>query len=358
MKLIQIVNKAAKVKLDDTVDEWSRRQLLEEISKTYGATAFATGARDFGELTNSADAPDHAADTLDIEINSPGGSVFDGALVHNEILALRARGVYVTATVNTIAASMASVICMAADRVRIVPNGRMMIHDVSLCMAGNADALSKMAKVCDEMSNEIADIYAGKTGKTSAECRSLMKSETWMDAKTCIAEGFADALFDIRQSSPTLQNTSQSHEPMNLLNRLTNPAADEAIAEISALKAQISSAESAHASALADLQGKLDLTQTALQEAATAAADLTAAQASIVTLNGTIATLTADLATAKASASAQATQMVAAAGLIAPLAIEGGQSAGEEKTMTRAEFTALKPVLAMKFIKEGGKIIN
>lgn len=116
MKILTIENKAAKVRLDDQVDEYSRKQLMAEIAKTYGCANIGNVA-EFGEITN---AVDNAIDTLEIEINSPGGSVFDGYLIFNEIKALRARGVVVTATINPLAASMGSVIAMAADTVRIV----------------------------------------------------------------------------------------------------------------------------------------------------------------------------------------------------------------------------------------------
>ena len=62
MNLIQISNKAAKVKIDDTIDSWSRKQLLDEIGKTYGAAKAESGDT-FGGLTNCAS---NAIDTLDV----------------------------------------------------------------------------------------------------------------------------------------------------------------------------------------------------------------------------------------------------------------------------------------------------
>ncbi|MFA9263256.1 MAG: hypothetical protein ACEQSB_08145 [Undibacterium sp.] len=103
MNLIEITNKAGKIKLNDIVMQPVMDRLISEIGKIFGAKAAENGDYS-GELTNCAE---NAVDTLEIEIHSPGGSVLDGYVLYNEILGLRKRGVHVTATVNSLAASMA-----------------------------------------------------------------------------------------------------------------------------------------------------------------------------------------------------------------------------------------------------------
>ena len=105
MNAIEITNKSGKIRLNDVVVKPVIDQLIDEIGKLFGAKAVADGA-DFGEITNCAE---NAIDTLEIEINSPGGSIFDGYTIYNEIRSLRDRGVEVTATIIGMAASMASV---------------------------------------------------------------------------------------------------------------------------------------------------------------------------------------------------------------------------------------------------------
>lgn len=353
MKILKIENKAAKVTLDDGIDEYSRKELMREIAKTYGASA--AGNAEFSELTACVE---NEVDTLEIYLNSPGGSVFDGYVIHNELLGLRARGVHVTAKVQ-LAASMASVIAMAADSVQMLPNGRMMIHDASIAIRGNAKQLSKAAALVDGISDEIAEIYSGRTGKTVAEMRGLMLEETWMDSKTAVALGFADGVFDIRATD------GKTASNMSLLARLTNPSADEAVERIAALEAQISTTEADNAAAIATLTANLATAENALQEAATLKAELETATGSLTTANLAIqacalqiADLESDLAAAKNSTAQQAVEIAAAAGVSAPLNIEGGENAAPEATLTREEFTNLKPGNAMKFIKSGGKIIN
>ena len=189
MKILQIENKAAKLKLTEQVDKWSMDELCQEIERVYGAQAHASGA-DFGEITNCIEA---AADTLEIEIHSPGGSVLDGYRLFNSITALRARGVHVTAHV-TLAASMASVIAMAADRIHMRKGARMMIHEASAGSHGNAAEHRNRAELLESISDEIAGIYAQRTGIPQDEIRASMKKETWMNGEQAVALKFiADA---------------------------------------------------------------------------------------------------------------------------------------------------------------------
>ena len=127
MKLLTIENRVAKVRLNDAVTPWSADDLIADIERSYGQKAVAENMT-VGTLQCSAD---EALETLEIEINSPGGSVLDGYRVYNSLMQMRGRGVEIIATVNTLAASMGSVILMAANKVRIVEGGRIMIHEAS-----------------------------------------------------------------------------------------------------------------------------------------------------------------------------------------------------------------------------------
>jgi ATP-dependent Clp endopeptidase proteolytic subunit ClpP len=257
--MITIENKAGKVKLNEAVTQDSIRRMIDEIGRMFGAKAVAEGA-DFGEIMNCAE---NAVDVLDIEINSPGGSVFDGYTIYREIKSLRDRGVTVNATITGIAASMASVIAMAADKIAIVKHGRMMIHDASSAAQGNAESLRKTAELLDGISDDIAGIYAERTGIDKEEIREMMKRETWMTARESIANGIVDEVlgeqFDFREEK------AQSNA-MSFLNRLTNPSSEESIERIAALEGDITAQA-------AEFQDKLDKVEAALQEAATIQAE-------------------------------------------------------------------------------------
>jgi len=232
MTLIQINNKAGKISLKDVVVAPVMERLIDEMGRIFGAKAAENGA-DFGAIMNCAE---NAVDELEIEIHSPGGSVLDGYTLYHEINKLRARGVYVTATINSLAASMASVIAMAADKIRMVEGGQMMIHEVSKGTHGNAEDHAKAARLLDEMSNDIAKIYASRTGKKPEETREMMRQETWMGAEKALAEKFIDEIFDIRATEP-------KPKAMSLLSKLF-PGNDE----VSRLEASILELDNVRAS--------------------------------------------------------------------------------------------------------------
>ncbi len=133
------------------------------------------------------------ASAINLRIHSPGGSVFDGLAIYNTILA---RSKDVTAYVDGLAASAASFIAMAASRVVMPKTSRMMIHDAQGFAIGDSEEMKQMAEILDRESDRIADIYAGKTGKTRDAMRALMKATTWMDGNEAKDLGFADEVTD------------------------------------------------------------------------------------------------------------------------------------------------------------------
>lgn len=347
MSIIEIQNKAGKVRLNESVNPDSMSRLIEEIGQVFGAQAVANGA-EFGEITNCIE---NAADTLDIEIHSPGGSVLDGYKLYYSLIELRKRGVYVTATINSLAASMASVIAMGADKIRMVKGGKMMIHEASNVVAGNAEDFARMAKLLDEISGEIAEIYASKTGDEPETMRDLMKKETWMGAEEAMKRKFIDEILDAKFD--TVKKKS-----MNILDRLTSPAAPEALARIEELE----NAAQGHETIVSELTGKLELAENALQGAATEAAEL---RNSITSLKEEIETLKVEAAkipelesAAKATeekTKLEAARLLAASGHPSPLEIvDDGKD--ESNTLTLAEFNALTPSAKSKFSVNGGRI--
>jgi ATP-dependent protease ClpP protease subunit len=129
------------------------------------------------------------ASNITVRLNSPGGSVFDGIAIAN---ALRAHPAAVTVRVDGIAASIASVIALAGDRLVMMPHSQLMIHEASgLCMGNPAD-MRDMADLLDLQSDNIADVYAAKAGGTRADWRTKMQAETWYLAAEAVAAGLAD----------------------------------------------------------------------------------------------------------------------------------------------------------------------
>ena len=128
-----------------------------------------------------------------VRVNSPGGSVFDGIAIYN-LLRSHAGGVDVV--VDGLAASAASFIAQAGETVTMAPHSRMMIHDAIGFAYGNAADMLELAALLDDLSANIADIYAESAGGDAAAFRELMLAETWLDPAQAVELGLATSTGD------------------------------------------------------------------------------------------------------------------------------------------------------------------
>lgn len=124
-----------------------------------------------------------------VRVDSPGGDIFDGIAIMN---ALKNHPAKVTAYVDGLAASAASIITTGADEVIMSEGSQMMIHDAWSWIEGDANAIRKKADLLDKISNDMAEIYARKAGTPAEEWREAMQEETWFTAKEAVAVGLAD----------------------------------------------------------------------------------------------------------------------------------------------------------------------
>ncbi|MET8864662.1 head maturation protease, ClpP-related [Nonomuraea sp. NPDC004580] len=131
------------------------------------------------------------ASEINLRLNSPGGEIFDGIAIYNT---LRAHAARVTVHVDSLAASIASVIAMAGDRIVMLSHSQMMIHDAMTVAVGNAAELREMADMLDRQSDNIAGIYAERAGGTVKQWRARMTAETWYSAAEAVEAGLADEL--------------------------------------------------------------------------------------------------------------------------------------------------------------------
>ncbi|MFN6549496.1 head maturation protease, ClpP-related [Mycolicibacterium septicum] len=131
------------------------------------------------------------APELDIRINSPGGSVFDGIAIYNAIERHPAK---VTMYIDGLAGSAASFIAMAGDEIVINRYAKMMIHDASGIVVGAAADMGAMAGVLNMLSQTIAQVYADRAGGTTEQWRQAMLTETWYSAEDAVQAGLADRI--------------------------------------------------------------------------------------------------------------------------------------------------------------------
>ena len=128
------------------------------------------------------------ADTINLRINSPGGSVIDGNAMFN---ALQRHPAKVITHIDGLAASMASVIAMAGDEVHMADNALLMIHNPWTFSMGDADELRADADLLDKMSASILSSY-GRSQYEVDELKNLMDEETWFTAQEAFDAGFVD----------------------------------------------------------------------------------------------------------------------------------------------------------------------
>ena len=126
-----------------------------------------------------------------LRINSPGGSVVDGLAIYDAVNRLPQK---VTSRIEGIAASMASVVALAADEVVMSENSLYMIHNVWGGEVGDSDDLRKAADLMDKMSDRLVNIYVSKTGKSEEQVRSWMDEETWFDSSEAFESGFINSI--------------------------------------------------------------------------------------------------------------------------------------------------------------------
>jgi ATP-dependent Clp endopeptidase proteolytic subunit ClpP len=239
--LIQIENRRGKLSLNDGVHKESADKLIEELETLYGPAAVAAQMR-IGDVVCAAD---DALESVEVVINSPGGSVFEGQRIYNALRGISARGVSVTTIVDGLAASMGSVILMAGDERRMNAGSRIMIHEASTMAMGDARSLRKTADLLDGISAEIAGIYADRTGGDPDKLRGLMLEETWMTADEAKKNGFVHSVIKDGKTKAEFDTPSKV---MNLFTKFF-PGKDEseieaALADIDSLRNDLTSAQS------------------------------------------------------------------------------------------------------------------
>lgn len=128
---------------------------------------------------------------IDVRLNSPGGSVWDGLGIYN---ALRHHPATVHTHIDGLAASAASLIAIAGDVVHMASNALFMIHEPYVAADGGAADMRAAADMLDRITTALADAYADKTGAPVDFVRAAMAAETWYSADEAQAAGFVDVV--------------------------------------------------------------------------------------------------------------------------------------------------------------------
>ena len=135
-------------------------------------------------------------DTLDIHINSPGGDVFEGQAIYTQIAELGKSGVKVKARIDGQAASIASVIAMAAEEIHIAEAGSIMIHDAWAFGAGRAKDFERLIADLKMVTGAISDVYVSRTGQKRAQVVDWMDQEKRFSSSEAKQYGFATRVLE------------------------------------------------------------------------------------------------------------------------------------------------------------------
>jgi ATP-dependent Clp protease protease subunit len=127
--------------------------------------------------------------TLNVRINSPGGDVFEGFAIYN---ALNRAPMRIEVDIDAEAASIASIIAMAGDEIRIAENAFLMIHDPFSFAVGTSEDMRKQADIMDQVRENLVQTYVKRTGQKETEVSDWMHDETWFNAEDAVTYGFAD----------------------------------------------------------------------------------------------------------------------------------------------------------------------
>ncbi len=143
------------------------------------------------EMVSSALTQLGEVDTIEVHINSKGGDAFEGVAIHNKLKQHPAR---VEMHVDGVAASAASIVLMAGDKITVPKNAIVMIHNPRTIGEGGESELNAAIAQWKSVRTSAIETYTARTGLTAEAIQSMMATETWMTGEEAVAKKFADTV--------------------------------------------------------------------------------------------------------------------------------------------------------------------
>ena len=138
-----------------------------------------------------------------LHINSPGGSVFSAVAIANTLKNHKAK---ITANIDGLAASAATIITSACDTVRMPKNALFMVHNPITFAYGNNQDMQKTLEMLNKVKNSIIETYLNKAKTDKETLSELMDNETWMSAEEAKEYGFIDEILDENVEKEVIEN--------------------------------------------------------------------------------------------------------------------------------------------------------
>ena len=152
-----------------------------------------------------------------VNINSPGGDFFEGVAIYN---LLREHPHRVTVKVMGLAASAASVIAMAGDRIEISAVSFMMVHNAWVLAVGNRHDMREAAEFLEPFDDAMAELYSARAGVEKKEAVAWMDEETWFNGARAIEAGLADAVLSSDQVAENDTGSANATAAVRKVDRL------------------------------------------------------------------------------------------------------------------------------------------
>lgn len=162
-----------------------------------------------------------------VRINSPGGEIFEGNAIYN---ALRRHPGGVTVEIDSLAASMATVIAMAGEKRTMAENGMFMIHNPWSLSAGESKDFRRQADLLDDLKSNIVSAYAGRTGMDRDELSEMMDAETWLTATEAKDYGFITDITEPMQAAAKFDGSLLAKfdkAPASIMAKTSKPKAED-----------------------------------------------------------------------------------------------------------------------------------
>ncbi len=157
---------------------------------------------------------------VEVIINSGGGSVFDGSEIYTS---LKDHPGNVTVKVVGLAASAASVIAMAGDKLLMSPTSQMMIHNASVVAGGDYRDMDHMSTVLKNVNQTVANAYKLRSGMSDEDLLKMMDDETWLTPQQALEHNFIDeVMFESNEPQLVASVNAQGMLPEQVINKIRN----------------------------------------------------------------------------------------------------------------------------------------
>lgn len=194
-----------------------------------------------------------------ITIDSPGGDVYEGITIFNIIrdFARNNPNVEITTYVQGMAASMASVIALAAwsvnprNDVIVEDNSIFMIHNAWGIVIGDENDMREGAEWFSKVDDMLRSVYVRRSGKSDDEIKAMMDAETWLWGDEIVQAGFADAIRDMPNAGVGIEGVALTKNERLVSAKAAFTKSQELMRSVSAKRKENGGGKSFKAAAMA-----------------------------------------------------------------------------------------------------------